>query len=340
MAEEQFPNKSTADGLWNFKDIHRGSKNAYWPTVPKITSITPDSDTILESSSNAISVTGEGHVNNTTYYWSVVHGTTTADNFVADSGSFTVSSEDNLGSFNVDTTLTGDFARSNLTFTLVIKKDSQSGETMYTSGTYTIPVTSLTYNSSLSSYTENQTVLLQIGIAPTGTREQTFTFTSSNPDDLNLSAADLVTTTINSTQSNNVSIVLDFLTEGTESVTLTANNTEAGGALGTVSFDITDLSTTITNSTFASTASFTHDEGDDVVFTFTDDDNASNTGGITWTVNNGTTTNADFEYVTGTTSMSNGTATITIPTIVDSDVSESAETFTVTLTSTATGRMP
>jgi hypothetical protein len=94
-----------------------------------------------EGTSRNFTVTTTGLSNGTNVYWTVAHGTTSAADFVATSGTMTISSNSATGvlQFVADSLTEGAE-----TFTLQIRTGSTSGTVVATSSTFTINDTSLT----------------------------------------------------------------------------------------------------------------------------------------------------------------------------------------------------
>jgi len=102
---------------------------------------------INEKASATFELSTTNVLNNTRLYWTVLHNTTSSQDFVSDSGSFTITN--NLGSFTLSTVadLT---TEGNQTFRIQLRKGSTSGDIVATSNlitiidTSTLPVYTLT----------------------------------------------------------------------------------------------------------------------------------------------------------------------------------------------------
>lgn len=102
---------------------------------------------VNENASMVGTVTTTGLANGTTLYWTITHITTTAADFISESGSFTINS--NQGTINIfhwaDFTTEG-----NETYTVSIRTGSTTGPVKYTSGTLTIVDSSKTQSVSIT----------------------------------------------------------------------------------------------------------------------------------------------------------------------------------------------
>lgn len=102
--------------------------------------ITPVSSSVNEGSTLVFNVATTNVADGTTLYFTIDHGTTEAADFVAESGSFTITS--NAGSFSVQT-VADVTTEGSQTFTTQVRVGSVSGTVAATSSTITINDTSL-----------------------------------------------------------------------------------------------------------------------------------------------------------------------------------------------------
>ena len=138
-----------------------------------IVSITANTATVLEGNLVSFTISTANVPNNSTVYYSVfpVTANVTSDDFVANTGSFTITN--NVATFalqaNADVSLVDETGE---TFKLQVRTNSTAGNVVYTSSNVAITDTYKTYN--IIGLTENRVSPVSSGI------DVTFTFTATN----------------------------------------------------------------------------------------------------------------------------------------------------------------
>jgi hypothetical protein len=285
--------------------------------------VTPAS--INEGSSGTFTVNNLGSAG--TYFFTVLNGTTDNADFTATSGSFTTSTLNGSGSFNI-TPVADRVTEGSQTFQVQIRTSSTSGPVILTSASVTINDISLTpaFTVTPASINEGASGTFTVNnLGPAGT--YFFTVLNSTTADADFSAVSgsFTTSTLNGSGSFNITTVNDFVTEGAQTFQVQVREGSISGTVLVTSASVTvnDTSTTVTAS--GSPTSF--DEGASTTIT------ASATGfpngTYFWTILNGTTTNADFVASSGSFTVSNGTSGAFTVTSVTGDGSETSEFFQV-----------
>ena len=281
--------------------------------------------TVNEGSSMTFDVATTNVTNGTTLYWTVSN----AGDFGTASGSFTISS--NAGSFSVTPTADSTTEGSE-TFVVNVRTGSTSGAVVATSSTKTINDTS----SSPAGYSFSST--------PTSINEggsDTFYVATTNvPNGTTLywtvatNSGDFGTTSGSFTISSNggsfsVSPSADATTEGAETFTVSVRTGSISGTVVLTSGSVTinDTSLTPTYSLYLPYTSFSEGSSTPVVAQTT---NVANGTVLYWTINNGTTANADFSATSGSVTINSNSGQIDITAVADS-TTEGSQTFTVEL---------
>ena len=267
-----------------------------------------------------------------TYFWTILNGTTANADFTATSGSFTVSGstgglDNGTGTFSVSTVADGTTEGSE-TFQVQVRSGSTSGTVVITSSSVTINDTSLTPSifSGPGSISEGSTGTFQANnLGPAGTYYWTILHETTTAADFVANSGSFVTVSLNGTGSFDVSPVLDYTTEGSESFRVQVRSGSIAGpvlATSEVSTLVGDTSTTVTATPSPTTIS----EGSSTTISVSS--TSLPTGTYYWTILNGTTTNADFTASSGSFSvfLNSGSFTVTAATL---DGAEGAETFQV-----------
>jgi hypothetical protein len=272
-----------------------------------------------------------------TYFWTILHNTTVAADFIANSGSFTVAgstggldngfSQTDASGISIipseDRTTEG-----SETFRLQIRSGSTSGPVILTSDLITVTDRSLTpaFTSTPASINEGSSGTFTVNnLGSAGTYYWTILNGTTANSDFSSVSGSFTTSTLNGSGSFSVTPIIDYITEGVESfqVQIRTGSTSGTVILTSAFVTINDTSTLVSAS--ASPTSF--DEGNST--TITASATAFPNGTYYWTILNGTTTNADFSATSGSFTVSNGTSGSFTVSAVAFDGAEGAETFSV-----------
>ena len=287
---------------------------------------------INEGSSLTFNVTTQGVANSTTLYWTV----TNSGDFGTTSGSFTITS--NAGSFSVTPTadLTTEGAE---TFTVSVRTGSTSGTVVATSSSITINDTSVpTYSVAATSGSVNEGSSLTFNVTTQGVANSTTLYwTVTNSGDFGTTSGSFTITS--NAGSFSVTPTADLTTEGAETFTVSVRTGSTSGTVVATSSSITinDTSTTPapTYSVAAAGAATSVNEGSSLTFNVTTT-NVANSTTLYWYVNNSTTANADFSATNGSFTITSNAGSFSVGPVTD-HLSESGETFTVSISTTSLG---
>jgi hypothetical protein len=266
-----------------------------------------------------------------TYFWTILNGTTTNADFLATSGSFTVSGstggiDDGTGSFGV-TALPDRTTEGSQTFQVQVRSGSVSGPVIITSSISTINDTSLTpaFTVTPASISEGSSDTFTVNnLGSAGFYYWTILNGTTTNADFVATSGFFTTSTLNGSGSFSVSAALDYTTEGSQTFQVQVREDSIAGPVLVTSSSVTigDASTTVTATPSPTTIS----EGGSTTISVSA--TSIPTGTYFWTVLNGTTTNADFTAASGSFGvfLNSGNFTVTAATL---DGSEGTEFFQV-----------
>lgn len=307
--------------------------------TPVSATVTPSTLSGSEGSTITVTVVGTNTTNGT-YYYTVEQATgstavTTADFTSASlSGSFTITS--NSGSFTITPTkdlLTEGTER----FSLVVRSTSITGQIIGASEEITITDVSLTPTVTPAANNVNEGASLTFtaaNLGPNGTYYWSINHVTTAAADFSAENGSFSITgggaQDNGTGTFSVTPILDFLTEGAETFTVSVRTGSVGGTILATSSTVTVNDTSVTNYAVSATPT-SFNEGAATVATFTGAPN----GTYFWTVLNGTTTNADFTATSGSFTSTSGTGSFSV-TAATLGGAEAAETFSIQVRTVST----
>ena len=289
---------------------------------------------VNEGSSLTFNVGGTG-ITNGTYYWTI---DSNAGDFGTSSGSFSITS--NTGSFSV--TPTADYTTEGAeTFTVSVRSGSISGTILVTSSSITINDTSVpTYSvaAAAGATSINEGSSLTFNVTTQGVANSTTLYwTVTNSGDFGTTSGSFTITS--NAGSFSVTPTADLTTEGAETFTVSVRTGSTSGTVVATSSSITinDTSTTPapTYSVAAAGAATSVNEGSSLTFNVTTT-NVANSTTLYWYVNNSTTANADFSATNGSFTITSNAGSFSVGPVTD-HLSESGETFTVSISTTSLG---
>jgi hypothetical protein len=341
---------TTASGVHDTFDAYNARRLNIWPPTFKYVNLEPNSGTILENSQTTFTLSTENILSNTTLYWTILHGTTVAGDFFSSvtSGSFTINSLAQLGTFIARTSIIANPSKVAKTFQIQIRTGSTSGPVVYTSGTYSIPACTCTVSWSSSTINENsqssflQVTLGNIGTYTTGTASITYSGTASSTKDIDFSSISTGITIGFGTNQVGVTTIADGVLEGTETLTAEVSYfSYSNSILGSATLTITDSSTPITATITPTTSSV--NEGSSVTFNISITSGNFSSGTLYWTlVPSGTVTDGDFSSPSsaissgGSVSISGSAGSVTFTLNSDLTTESAAESFQFRLRSGST----
>ena len=173
---------------------------------------------------------------NGTYYWSILHETTIASDFIATSGSFT--SVANIASISI-TSVNDYIAEGARTFRVQIRTGSTSGPVVSLSDSITIDDTTIVPTLTHSSQV-NEGSSITVSCSNIGPNE-TYYWTSENTEDLTTSSGTVFIS--NGAGSFSITALADFITEGDETFTLSLRSGSRVGPIIVTSEVITIVDT-------------------------------------------------------------------------------------------------
>lgn len=323
---------ANASGLHDTFDAYNHRRMSSWPIVVSYDSLSLNSGTIYENTSQTITLYTSGVLANTTLYWTILHGSSSSADFYNGvvSGSFTQTTS-NTGSFSFITNFTPNTSKPTRTFQIQIREGSTSGTVKYTSGTYSIPAVTTSVYWSSSPVNEGTYPTLYVYIGNCGSA---YTWTANLGWSGTASAADFTTlpssmTIGGGTYTYGLTLLNDSTTEGTE--TLTANVTFGDlfstiYTIGSATLTINDTSVTI-NATISSITSTTPNEG--TSFTVNVTSGAPNGTTLYWTVENVSAfESADLSATSGSFTITSGAGSFSFNIVADG-YTEGTEQFLI-----------
>jgi hypothetical protein len=328
-----------APGVYDRFDAYNAKKSNLWPQTIKYLSLSLNSGTILEYTSQVITLTTEGILTNTTLYYTILHSNSSSADFASGvtSGSFTVFSATQTGSFYVATKFIGNTSKTTKTFQIEIRTGSTSGPVVYTSGTYNIPACTSSVTLTSSTINENSSSsTLQITIGNVGSLSSIFTdaaaslsYTGSTANASDFTSLPSLIDIGPGTTNVTYTTIADVTTEGTE--TLNVQVSYNGFNLGSASLTITDSSTPITATVTPTTSSV--NEGSSVTFNISITSGNFSSGTLYWEmITSGSVTAADFSSPANATSggsvaISGSAGSVTFTLNSDLTTESAAESF-------------
>ena len=299
--------------------------------TPAMSSVTGPSS-VNEGAAATISVSTANVPNGTTLNWTVNHGTSVAGDFSSTSGTVTINS--NSGSFTVTPTADGTTEGAE-TFTVTVSGTVSGTAISGTTGTITINDTSTTppTYSVTAPASINEGSAGTMSVSTTNVGNGTTLYWSVEPaGDFGTSSGSF---TINSNAGSfSVTPTADATTEGAETGTIRIRTGSTSGTIvASDTFTINDTSLTPAMSSVTGPSSV--NEGASATINVSTA-NVPNGTTLNWTVNNGTTQNADFSSTSGTVTINSNSGSFTVGAVADS-TTEGAQTFTVTVSGTVLG---
>jgi len=317
---------------------------------PSISSVARGDTSIEEGNSTTFTVNTANIPNGTSLNWSINNVSSENADFTSTSGTVTINS--NSGTVTIGTVADTDATEGNETFKLDVSGTVSGSAVSGSSANVTI----------VDKTPQITSIVGQTSITEAGAGNYfTYTVTTANIVDgttlyynvnhISTSAADFASSVSNvafTINSNTGSILIDIdadeVTEGNQTFTLTASGTVAHPNDGSVNTNVTKTTSTITitdtSTTPALSISTTPVQGNETNFnsmtwtiTAAGFDNGET---INWVVNHGSTQAADFTATSGSTTLSGTTCQITIEAVEDF-ITESAETFTFTVSGDSAG---
>jgi hypothetical protein len=304
-----------------------------------------------EPSTHNYGVTTTSVPNGTTLYWAVTHGSTSAADFVSSvvNGSFTINNNEGLFGIQI---LADSLTEGAQTFQMTLRSGSVTGSlliplvncptiTINDKSTAPLPLPGITVSGTTSS---NEGTTLTFNVTTTGMANGSTGYWWVYKLDTGISGNDLVDgnntgpggnfTINNNSGSFTITSIADLRTEGTETYNVYVQATNAQGT--TTVTTLRTLFDTSISPTLSISGPTSVSEGVSSTYTVTANNRGMTIGFVqtevlTWTINHGTTTAADFAATTGTTTPLNGLlqGTFTITPVSDADAGN--ETFTISI---------
>jgi hypothetical protein len=271
-----------------------------------------------------------------TYFWVMFNNTSSNSDFSAASGSFLVSGstggiDNGTGSFSV-TAIKDLLTEGSENFQVQVRSGSTSGPGIVTSNFVTIVDVSLTPSVTPASnnMSEGQSLSFTAeNLGPNGTYFWSINHGTTASADFSAENGSFSITgggaQDNGTGTFSVTALNDFVTEGSQSFTVSVRSGSISGPIlaTTSSVTINDTSTTVTASGLPSSVS----EGSDMIISVSA--GSFPNGTYFWTILNGTTTDADFTAASGSFTVSNGVSGAFTVTPATLDGAEGTEFFQV-----------
>jgi len=313
-----------------------------YSTPPPSYSIRPSATLVNEGSTVTYTVSTDNVSNGTVLYWKNL-GSSTASDFTDGNNSGTVTITADIGT--ITRQIRSDLiTESTETIILQLLTGSVTGILVATADTVTINDTSLTPISysitpNVLSQDEGLPVIFTITTTgvPTGTVLYWINVGTTNSTDFPNSVNDGTVVISNGTGSITRSATADLTTEGPETLILELHSDSVNGPLLVTSSTVTinDASTTPLVPTYDVAPSvYSVNEGNGLIFYVTTSRVANGTV-LYWTINNNTSTNADFSNnVGGTVTINSNAGQFTVTPTSDS-TTEGPESFSVSLRSTS-----
>jgi hypothetical protein len=270
--------------------------------------------------------------NGTPLYWSITNGTTTNADFSLVNGTFTVTN--NAGSFTVGP-LADSLTEGAETFTVALRTGSVSGTTVATSNTVTVndtstaPTPTYFFNGQPTSINEGTATTFVVGttLVPNGTTLY-WTIVNGTTSNADFSAVSGSFSINSNSGSFAITPLADITTEGSETFTINIRTGSAAGPVVATSSTVT-VNDTSTAPTYQISSAANVNEGSALSVAVTTTGVASGTT-LYWTINNTSSSNADFNTLSGSFSITNGVGTFSVTPKADL-LTEGSETFTLSV---------
>ena len=318
---------------------------------PTITSVDRGDTSIEEGNSTTFTVNTQNIANGTSLNWSINNVSSENADFASTSGTVTINS--NSGTVTIDTVADTDTAEGDETFKLDVSGTVGAASVSGTSASVTIvdktpQIVSIVGPATITEAGSGNYFTWTVNtanIANGTTLNWDVTHISTTAGDFGSSVSSVAFTINNNTGTIQIDVDEDESTEGDETFTLAVSGTVAHPNDGTVNVSVsrtfyTPITITDTSTQPSLSISSTPVQGNETNFnsmtwtiTAAGFDNGAT---INWVVNHGTTQAADFTATSGSSTLSGTTCTITIEAVEDF-ISESAETFTFTVSGTSAG---
>ena len=313
------------------------------------TSITPSNATYTftslpgafnETAAGTFNIATTNVVPGTTLYWTINHLTTANVDFASVTGEFIVIGSTTAGTGSFAINATGDtLTEGAQTFQVRIRTGSSAGAIVQTSASVTITDTSLTPTETYAVVTPsiNEGSSGTFNIVTAGVANGTTLYWTINSDTnaLTASAADFSATSgsfaINSNAGTfTITTIADLVTEGPQTFNVSIRTVSNTGDIQATSglYTINDTSITPTLYTFSTTPTAIS-ENVEGTFNVTTSGVANGTT-LYWTINNSSTTNADFVAVTGSFVINSNAGTFKVKPVADLST-EGPQLFTVSI---------
>lgn len=316
------------------------------PPAIVITSATITPSTLTPNEGDTVTFTVAGtNTANGTYYYTIEPGADTTTLTTGDftsaslSGSFTITG--NAGSFTI--TLTKDLLTdASEVFSVFVRTTSITGTIIGISEEITIGDISLTpvFTAVPASISEGSSGTFTVqNVGPDGTYYWTVLHSTTVTADFTSSSGSFVVSgsvggVDNGTGSFSVPVAADFTTEGSQTFQVQVRSGSTSGTVILTSSAVTVTDTSLTPS--VSSIGSVNENSASLVFTAS---NVGPNGTYYWTINNTTTSNADFSAVSGSFTVSgstggldNGSGTFSVTTVPDY-LTEGNQEFTVSVRS-------
>ena len=206
--------------------------------------VTPAS--INEGSSGSFTVNNLGAAG--TYYYRISHITTADADFSSVTGSFTTTTLNGNGSFNI-TTIADSTTEGDQTFQVQIRTGSTSGTVILTSSSVTVNDTSLTpaFTVTPASINEGATGSFTVNnLGAAGTYYWTINNITTANADFNAVSGSFNTATLNGNGTFTIDIIADNTTEGTQTFTVSVRSGSTSGTILVTSGSVTVNDTSLT----------------------------------------------------------------------------------------------
>lgn len=311
---------SSASGVFDTFDAYNYRRKSNWPLSFRYISLSPGSGTILENSSTNFTLSTAGFESNTILYWTILNGTSSSFDFVANvvSGSFTQNGSTNTGSFSIVTSLVGYTLKTTKTFQIQIRTGSISGPVVFTSGTFSIPALTASVSTNLSSVNEGGSFIVSTTIGNIGNWNTYFTSYSSSGTATSADFSGGLPSGFSffnpGTYNTTFTTLADFTTEGNETINVTATlNGYTLGSTGTITINDTSQTPTASLSLSANPIN----EGVTMTVTVTTT-NVSNGTTLYWTAENVSNWEAsDLSATSGSFTVNSNSGSFTFNTVAD-----------------------
>ena len=301
--------------------------------APPTYAFSSQSTSINEGSTGTFNVSTTGVANGTPLYWSITNTTTTNADFSLVNGTFTVSN--NAGSFTVGP-LADLLTEGAETFTVALRTGSVSGTVVATSSTVTVndtstaPVPTYFFNGQPTSINEGTATTFVVGTTnvPNSTTLY-WTIVNGTTSNADFSAVSGSFSISSNAGSFAITPLADVTTEGSETFTINIRTGSAAGPVVATSTTVT-INDTSAAPTYQIASVANVDEGSALSVAVTTT-GVSNGTTLYWTINNASSSNADFNTLSGSFSItSTGTGVFSVTPTADL-LTEGSETFTLSV---------